>query len=118
MERMNIYYYRPLQAHGIYELWVSGLFETGTYRCSLYEECDNHTYQMVDVDLRRHGDRRWFENYVKKLLKQVNLKKVLFGNGGCVNDCHYTLTRYKEIYGSWKRMEFINDLSIPEELET
>lgn len=104
--------YKHINPKATYELWVSGLFETGEYRCNLMEEYDAHTTQSVDVNLNRHRDRRWLENYVSELSKQVRLKKVLFGNGGCMNDLHYSLKRYKEIYGSWKGMAFINDLNI------
>lgn len=109
----EIHQYKPINPKGYYELWVSALIgNSGDYRCNLMEECDAQITQSVDVDLKHYSDRRWLENYVKDLSKKCHLKMVVFGNGCCGGDNHYSLERYKEIYGSWKDMSFINDLNI------
>ena len=109
----NILIYKNIDPKGIYEVWVSALFGlNGEYRVKLIEECDPHTTQSVDVNLRWSRDRRWLENYVSNLSRQVRIKNVVFGNGGCAGDNHYPLSKYKELFGNWKGFDFLNDLNI------
>lgn len=109
----NIITYKNIDPKGIYEIWISALFGlNGEYRVKLIEEYDPHTTQSVDVNLRWSRDRRWLENYISNLSQQTTVKLVLFGNGGCAGDNHYPLSKYKELFGSWKGFDFLNDLNI------
>lgn len=110
----SISHYKSIEPKGSYEVWISALplSSTGEYRVNVLEECDAHITQSVDVNLQWPRHRRWLENYVRQLSEQTNLKSVVFGNGGSINDCHYPLWRYKELFGSWKEMDFLKDLNI------
>lgn len=108
----NISKYKEIKPKGSYEVWVSGLFDTGQYRVNLMEENDIHVTQTVDVDLRKPSQRRCLENYILELSRIIHLKTVLFGNGGCMNDPHYPLAKYKELFGHLRNMGFIHDLNI------
>lgn len=111
MERVRKY--RPIADRAVYEVWVSALIgNSHEYRVSVLEECEAKPAEQVDLNLARPGERRWLENYILALSKKSHIKAVFFGNGSCVGDVHYSLDRYKEIYGSWKGMDFINDLNI------
>lgn len=104
--------YETLKPNATYEMWVSGLFEHGYYRCNLMKEDNVKTSLSVDLNLVWHSHRRWLEGWVKDLQKTVHLKFIVFGNGGCMNDVHYPLDIYKQNYGAWRGMEFINDLNL------
>ena len=108
----NIFTYKSIEPSKSYEIWVSGLSNTGEYRVNITEEGDLRISQSVDVNLRWSCDRRWLENYIESLKEKTHIKNVIFGNGGCINDNHYPLVRYKELFGHWKDMDFINDLNI------
>lgn len=108
----SIVSYKEIKPNGNYEIWVSGLFTPGEYRVKVTEECDLHISQSVDVNLRWSRDRRWLENYIENLKEKTHIKMVVFGNGGCINDSHYPLEKYKERFGHWKGMDFLNDLNI------
>lgn len=105
--------YKPINPKGIYEVWVSALLgKPGEYRVNLMEEHSMQTTESTDVNLQRPYDRRWLESYVKDLSKKARISEVLFGNGGCKDDVHYPLDKYKELYGSWKGMQFLSQLNI------
>ena len=109
----NVITYKKVEPNKSYEVWVSKLFgNTGEYRVNVIEECDSHVSQTVDVNLRWYRDRRWLENYIEGLEEKTDIKMVVFGNGGCMNDVHYPLEKYKELFGLWKGMDFLNDLNI------
>ena len=109
----NVITYKKVEPNKSYEVWVSKLFgNTGEYRVNVIEECDSHISQTVDVNLRWYRDKRWLENYIKSLKERTHIKMVVFGNGGCMNDVHYPLEKYKELFGQWKGMDFLNDLNI------
>ena len=105
--------YKTIEPNKLYEIWVSALVGNSTeYRVSVIEECECKSSETVDVNLRRPSDRRFLEDYVEKMKKMTHIKSILFGNGCCINDLHYPLKKYKEIYGHWKGMDFLNDLNI------
>lgn len=109
----NVITYKKVEPNKSYEVWVSKLFgNTGEYRVKVIEECDSNNSLSVDVNLRWSRDRRWLENYIKSLKERTHIKMVVFGNGGCMNDVHYPLEKYKELFGQWKGMDFLNDLNI------
>lgn len=110
---VNVIKYKKIEPKKSYEVWVSKLFgNTGEYRVKVVEECDFHYSLAVDVNLCWSRDRRWLENYIKSLKEMTRIKMVVFGNGGCMNDVHYPLEKYKELFGQLKGMDFLNDLNI------
>lgn len=109
----NVINYKAIEPDNLYEVWVSALVGNDShYRVNVIEDGEVKSSQSVDVNLRKPGDRRWLESYIAELTKKTHIKGVYFGNGSCMGDHHYTLERYKEIYGSWRGMDFINDLQI------
>ena len=109
----KVYNYKALNPKASYEVWCSKLIGSNSeYRVTLVEEYDTRISQMVDVNLDHYKERRWLETYVSQLTDRLHIKAVLFGNGDCINDCHYPLEKYKELYGTWKGMSFLTDLNV------
>jgi hypothetical protein len=67
-------------------------------------QCEQYVLQQFNI-------RKSIED-LKDLSKKTRISKVLFGNGGCKDDVHYPLDKYKELYGSWKGMQFLSQLNI------
>lgn len=108
----NVISYKPIKEKAVYNVWVSGLFDTGEYRVNLREEYDEHTTEIFDVNLNRPADRRRLENYLISLSARVKIKRVLFGDCGCIGNNHYTLEKYKRLNFGMKSMAFLKDLNI------
>lgn len=104
--------YKEVEASRAYHINVSELYTKGMYRISLYGDYDPHNTEIVDVNLHRKDGRRYLESYVESIKSQAKLMSVTFSTGCCIGDLHYSLKRFKELYGNFRDMKFLDDINI------
>lgn len=104
--------YKEVEAGKAYHITVTELYTKGMYRITLFRDSDPHDTEIVDVNLHRMDGRRYLESYVESIKSQVKLMSVTFSTSGCIGSLYYSLERFKEIYGNFRGMNFLDDINL------
>lgn len=104
--------YKEVEAGKAYHITVAELYTKGMYRITLFRDSEPYDTEIVDVNLHRRDGRRYLESYVESIKSQAKLMSVTFTNNGCLGSLYYSLKRFKELYGNFRDMKFLDDINI------